>query len=130
MSDGLTTDPNSPCLRKIKGNGQQACYLVLSDEERAKGFVRPVRHSYKHLKCGGVTTMAQALSETYARNPKFYGGTFCCGCGTHISLRTVNGWQFVWEPDGEPVGSNADEAQEFIEAKRKTEAEKHAGESI
>lgn len=130
MGDGLTTDPNSPCLRKIQPNGQQKCYLVLSDEERAKGFVRPVRYAYLHLKCGVITRMGQALSETYARDPHFYGGTFCCGCGTHFPLRTADGWQFLWEPDGEPVGSNVEEAQEFIDAKQRAEAERHAGESI
>ena len=46
---GLTTDRESPCLKEIKPDGQQECYLVLSEEERAKGFVRPVRSSYKHV---------------------------------------------------------------------------------
>ena len=32
--------------------------LTLSEEERAKGFVRPVRRTYKHLTCGTTTTMA------------------------------------------------------------------------
>lgn len=30
------------------GNKMHASYIILSDEERAKGFVRPVRRSYKH----------------------------------------------------------------------------------
>lgn len=47
--------------------GQQRGYVVLSAEERAKGFVRPVRQSYVHQTCGGVTTMGLALAETYAR---------------------------------------------------------------
>lgn len=100
----LTTDPNSPCLNKIKPDGQQACYLVLSDEERAKGFVRPVRTSYVHAKCGTSTRMGLAIAETYARNPKFYDGTFCCHCGTHFPLVTEDGPQFHWE-DGSAVGS-------------------------
>lgn len=29
--------------------GQHAAYWVLSEEERAKGFVRPVRRSYRHV---------------------------------------------------------------------------------
>src|SRR4051812_26604448 len=105
---GLTTDPKSPCLRKIEPSGQQACYLVLSDEERAKGFVRPVRRTYTHVKCGVATTMGQAIAETYARNPKFYGGTFCVGCGKHFHLVIhENGQdtpQFLWD-DGTAVGS-------------------------
>lgn len=32
-----------------KPNGQQVDYLVLTDEERAKGFVEPVRRSYVHV---------------------------------------------------------------------------------
>ena len=132
---GLTTDRNDPALKTIKSDGQQEVYLVLSEEERAKGFVRPVRHKYRHLKCGVVTMMGDALSETYARDPKFYGGTFCCGCGTHLPLRTyeqrvsgasnwsyansgIDGWQFLWEPGGDPVGSNAEEAEAFFAARQ------------
>ena len=79
--------------------GQQKGYVVLSTEDRLKGFVRPVRNSYKHLKCGTVTTMGRALAETYARDPKFYSGTFCCHCKNHPPLA-----EFVWL-DGEAVGS-------------------------
>ena len=101
-----TTDRNDPNLQKIRQDGQQESYLVLSDEERAKGFVRPVRRSYKHLACGVVTTMGQAIAETYARDPYFYGGTFCCGCGSHFNLIRDDGERaFTWEPDGSGVGS-------------------------
>lgn len=101
----LTTDPTDPKLRQIEPDGQQASYLVLSEEELAKGFVRPVRNAYRHLKCGTVTTMGKALSETYARDPKFYGGTFCCHCRDHFPLVTADGPQFVWDKDNTPVGS-------------------------
>ena len=74
-----TTDPNNPDLHKEKSNGQNEAYLVLSEEERAKGFIRPVRRTYIHEECGTVTTMSVAIAETYARDPKFYGLTFCCG---------------------------------------------------
>ncbi len=43
--------------------------------------------------------MGLALSETYARNPKFYSSTFCVGCNTHLPVG-----EFVWE-DGEVVGT-------------------------
>lgn len=46
---GLTTDPNDPRIREIDADGKQTAYLILSDEERAKGFVRPVRDSYVHV---------------------------------------------------------------------------------
>jgi hypothetical protein len=80
--------------------GQQKDYVVLSAEERAKGFVRPVRRSYLHKKCGTVTTMAPSIAETYARDPGFYSGTFCVGCRTHLPL-----FEFVWQGTNEAVGS-------------------------
>ena len=102
----LTTDPQDPNLRKIRPDGMQEFYLVLSGDERAKGFVRPVRRSYRHLACGNVTTMGQALAETYARDPKFYGGTMCVTCKAHFRLTNPDGSAaFTWEPDGSPVGS-------------------------
>lgn len=50
--------------------------------------------------CGTVTTMADAIAETYARNPRYYGSTFCCHCGQHFPVK-----QFTWCSDGTPVGS-------------------------
>jgi len=129
--------------------GMHESYWVLSPEERAKGFVRPVRRSYRHVGrsvcgkpctlddrpgrlyvcgaepghegecditwfevkdqaeqekigraqarggCGTVTTMGTALAETYARDPKYYGATFCCACGTHPMVGADG--EFVWE---------------------------------
>lgn len=100
LSDGTQVYPDHV---EIKSNGQQQGYVVLAAEERAKGFVRPVRRSYKHLKCGGVTTMGQTLAETYARDPKFYGGTFCCDCGTHFPVGAKG--EFVWEGTDIKVGT-------------------------
>lgn len=145
----VTDDRNDPGLKKVGADGMQEKYLVLSEEERAKGFVRPLRRSYKHVGirpkhplrdltpeeherydrhgyvkyesypendagtlgrfwtakdlasgCGTVTTMGLALCETYARQPSFYGATFCCGCGTHLPVA-----EFVWSEDGQVVGS-------------------------
>ena len=114
-----TTDPDDPDI----GRGgpdkepvpQNKKYLVLSEEERAKGFVRPVRRAYRHVGsqgdrhpalqdpntngCGAVTTMSMAIAETYAREPKFYGYTYCVYCQKHLPVG-----EFVWE-DGEVVGS-------------------------
>lgn len=86
--------------RDIKDNGQQKGYVVLTDEERAKGFVRPVRKTYTHKTCGTDTTMGISIAETYARDPKFYNGTFCCSCKTHLPLD-----EFVWKGTEEQVGS-------------------------
>jgi hypothetical protein len=138
----------------IGPDGMQRNYLVLSEEERSKGFVRPVRVSYRHVGppgpahplrdltederaryavpgyakheqypeghalvgrfwtqerldkagkgCQSVTTMGRALAETYARQPDFYGGTFCVTCGTHLPVGADG--EFVWL-DGSRVGT-------------------------
>ena len=141
---------------EIQPSGMQKDYVVLSDEERAKGFVRPVRRSYRHVGalgpknpvrdlaaeekerygaegyvkfeeypksessavvgrfwtreqltpngCGVVTTMGVKLAETYARQPNFYGGTFCSGCGSHRPVGADG--EFVWDDgSGERVGT-------------------------
>lgn len=108
--------------------GQHDGYIVLCPDERAKGFVRPYRDAYKHVGrvevfaidtreptwvtpsvapkthrvggCGSVTTMGRALSETYARDPSFYGATFCCHCNKHLPVA-----EFTWTADGAQVGS-------------------------
>lgn len=98
----VTDDPNDPGLRQIDEKGMQESYLVLSDEERAKGFIRPVRRVYRHLTCNNQTTMGQAIAETYARNPGFYGGTYCVSCRDHFPVGE-NG-EFVWD-DGSKVGT-------------------------
>jgi hypothetical protein len=149
----LTDDKTDPRLREKQPNGQNQAYLVLSDEERSKGFVRAVRRSYVHVGpggpanplrelteqekewyaeehyvryedypenargvcgrfwtqadldrikrgCGGLTTMALEIAETYARNPTFYSGTFCTSCGAHYPVE-----EFVWKDTQERVGS-------------------------
>lgn len=93
--------PVTPDHREIDPRtGQQKGYVVLTAEERAKGFVRPVRRSYVHRKCGVVTTMALSIAETYARDPGFYGGTFCAGCTVHVPLS-----ECTWDGTNETVGS-------------------------
>jgi hypothetical protein len=157
----LTTDPKDPKL----GHGvdkdpipQNEVYLVLSEEERAKGFIRPVRTSYVHIGkkielkggkarklnkkelefykefnwygyikypkserplvgiyltkeeyenigkyvggCRTLTIMNRIIAETYARDPKFYGATYCMGCQKHLPVE-----EFVWEGTNEIVGS-------------------------
>lgn len=154
----LTTDKNDPNLNKVKDNGQNEVYLVLSDEEKAKGFIRPYRDTYVHVGinwnnishkiipvgdkykdkyvailyhvkdektgefiggryitkeeldqikksgytggCGVLTRMHQSIAETYARDPKFYSATFCCGCHKHLPVS-----EFVWDGTNEQVGS-------------------------
>lgn len=143
----VTDNPDDPGLRKIGPDGMQESYLVLSEAERAQGFVRPLRRSYIHVGrpgpthalrdltpeeqvrfdgagyvkfevypdsespmtgrfwtsgqldsvdqgCGGTTTMGQPIAETYARQPGFYGGTFCATCGAHFPVGRDG--EFVW----------------------------------
>lgn len=168
----VTDDPNDPRIRKVGPDGMQESYLVLSDEKRAKGFVRPVRRSYVHVGppgpehplraltpeeeerhnyqggmeyaafepyltdeqlvetlkddedaappatgrfwtqaqlaavgngCGAVTTMGQAIAETYARDPGFYGSTYCVRCGTHFPVGARG--EFVWDGTVQRVGT-------------------------
>ena len=121
---GTTSDPNDPRLRRGVDDApveQNDTYLVLSEEERAKGFMRPLRRAYVHRYwldgrtdplpavltsleglggCGTLTTMGLALCETYARDPSFYGATYCVGCKMHRPVA-----EFRWDEDGEVVGS-------------------------
>ena len=98
----LTTNKNDPDL----GHGadkekvpQEKKYLILSQDERAKGFVRQVRTTYTHNVCGTETKMNIEIAETYARDPKFYGATYCLHCSKHLPVS-----EFKWF-NGETVGS-------------------------
>lgn len=102
MAD-LTTNPDDPRL----GHGvdkeitkQHDAYLVLSDEEKARGFIRPIRTKYIHKVCGVETRMSESIAETYARDPKFYGATYCVGCQKHLPVS-----EFLWSDTTEEVGS-------------------------
>lgn len=72
----LTTDRDDPRL----GHGpddtpgpQNDVYLVLSDEERAKGFVRPVRRSYQHV---GIAGPQHALRDLTPEERDRFGTEF------------------------------------------------------
>ncbi len=100
-----TTDgrPADQADISIQPNGMQKDYIVLSDAERAKGLVRPVRTAYVHEVCGSETVMGIALAETYARQPSFYTGTFCVKCRLHRPVGE-NG-EFFWSGTKEKVGA-------------------------
>ncbi|WP_222876666.1 hypothetical protein [Terrihabitans soli] len=116
LTDG---SPITPDHRELQPSGQQKAYVVLSSEERSRGFVRPVRRSYVHTGvdpvmdgpviirlgkngCGAATKMSNEIAETYARDPFFYSGTFCVGCGKHFPIGDDG--EFMWE-DGTKVGT-------------------------
>lgn len=83
--------------------GQHRAYWVLAPEERAKGFVRPVRRAYKHLVCGTTTYMGTAIAETCARDPSYYGSTFCVSCKSHFPVGEHG--EFVWDGTNDKVGT-------------------------
>lgn len=118
------TDPKDPRLGRDLNDApvpQNDAYLVLSADERAKGFVRPVRRKYMHIACradtrnhgkldvhghpfGPVTRMSEALAETYARQPDFYGATYCVGCQMHRPVGASG--EFIWDDGtGAKVGT-------------------------
>lgn len=113
LTDGSPVPPDRSHTEIDPKTGMQKGYIVLSPEERAKGFVKPVRRSYIHQKCGVLTTMGRSLAETYARDPNFYSGTFCCGCHTHFPLN-----EFDWE-DGEPMDTELQDAWHAKQAEAK-----------
>ena len=119
LTDGSPV-PEDYSHTRDRGDGQQVGYVVLSDEERAKGWVKPYRDSYVHEKCGTLTKMGRSLSETYARDPRFYSGTFCVGCGAHFTLD-----QFHWA-DGEPMDPDLQEGWRDAEFKRQREESRKA----
>jgi hypothetical protein len=71
---GTTSDRNDPRLTHGADDGptpQAEVYLVLSDEERAKGFVRPVRRSYIHVGPPGPRYDLEDLTE---HQKEIFGG--------------------------------------------------------
>lgn len=93
----------APTDERLPDN-QHADHWVLCANERAKGFIRPVRRKYIHQKCGTVTTQPQAIAETYARDPSFYGSTFCVHCRDYFPVGESG--EFVWDDgSGQKVGT-------------------------
>ena len=108
-SQVVSTSSRQPSIQRGHGpapepidpaTGQHGAYWVLSEEERRRGFVRPVRRSYQHLTCRKVTTMGIAIAETYARDPTFYSKTMCVLCKGHFPVA-----EFVWLGTEQLVGT-------------------------
>lgn len=97
----LTEDRHDPRLghgSDTKPGKQNELYLVLPEDETE--YVRPVRRTYLHDHCNGLTTMGVRLAKTYARDPKFYGSTYCANCLMHKPVG-----EFRWYGTEERVGS-------------------------
>lgn len=94
---GAPTDEKLP-------DGQLADHFVLCPEDRAKGYVEPLRLDYIHETCGTITSMPRACAETYAAEPEYYGRTFCCQCGDYFPVGADG--QFIWnDGSGQKVGT-------------------------
>jgi len=51
--------------------------------------------------CGTKTLIVREIAETYARDPHFYGSTWCIGCRKHLPVN-----EFIWDDGSEElVGS-------------------------
>lgn len=53
--------------------------------------------------CGVKTGMPNSIAETYAREPGYYGSTFCCGCNKYLPVGADG--EFVWSGTNERVGT-------------------------
>jgi len=95
-SSPLLGGPRSICSDDFEHDGEHGIQTrTVTQPEHAQ-----IENTHRLGGCGSVTTMGRALSETYARDPKFYGATFCCHCNQHLPVA-----EFVWDVDGEVVGS-------------------------
>ena len=87
-SDGRpasTPDGNTPTNEKLP-DGQAKSHWVLPVDEIALGFTRPLRSSYIHDVCGAATYVPLSVAKTYARDPHFYGRTFCARCRNYYPV--------------------------------------------
>lgn len=69
----VTTTDGAPFDPTIGPNGQQKNYVVLTEEERAKGFVRPLRRTYRHV---GPPGPKHPLRDLTAEEDRSYGDTY------------------------------------------------------
>jgi len=101
LVDGSSVTPDHREIDPV--TGMQKAYVALSAEKRGKGFVRPVRRTYRHAKCGGSTTMALAIAETYATDVNYYSATYCATCRGHFPVGPDG--EFTWDGSSEKVGT-------------------------
>lgn len=77
-----------------RDDGQYENHPTVEDGE----FVQPVRRAYVHADgCGAQTRMGDKLAESVARDPEYYGATFCASCGDYFPVE-----EFEWAATGEP----------------------------
>lgn len=69
-------------------DGQYENYPTVDEGE----FEQKPRKTYIHQDCGKATTMSAELAESVARDPTYYGKTFCAECGEHVPVDEVE-WE-------------------------------------
>lgn len=70
-------------------DGQYENYPTIEDGE----FEQEPRETYVHADgCGTKTTMSVELAESVARDPEYYGKTYCAGCQEHVPVSEVE-WE-------------------------------------
>ena len=134
-----TTSGEAPSVTRAKQReegrdaGQHSSYVVLCEEERAKGFVRPYRDRYRHVgRIELASPSADAINEpplyqrvggsgeTYRRGGgcntvttmgRSLSETYACDPKFYSATfcvacnRHLPVGEFVWTVDGQPVGS-------------------------
>ena len=73
---------------------------MITDTEKARGFVRPIRSVIVHKACGERNVLTDAVAEMYARDPKGNTNALCVACGNYFPVV-----EFNWEGIEEKVGS-------------------------
>jgi hypothetical protein len=90
--------------------------MSISRATRVRGRIMPtaIRTEYRHLSCGGVTTIPQGAAEVFVSDPvyaadkfpdapNFKTGCRCATCGGRFALVFEGRYQFVWTADGSAV---------------------------
>jgi hypothetical protein len=72
----------------------------LTPEEKAAGFIRPMRTRVKHKFCGTTSILRTVDALDMARDPTSWSTCWCMVCGRRLPAD-----QFEWFPGGEAVGS-------------------------
>lgn len=75
-TDGKEPRPgfeDAPAPAPVRSDGMHEAYYVLSPEERAKGFCRPVRRSYKHVGAPAPKAGIRPLTADELERYKGYG---------------------------------------------------------
>lgn len=92
--------PRDICSRVFEHEGECGSPFQSVDQpEHAK-----ILETHRIGGCGKITTMGRALAETYARDPKFYGATFCTNCNRHLPVAEFT-WYEMDGTEGPTVGS-------------------------